>query len=364
MLSRWSGSNDIGGKTVTDQVDPVVAVIGSVRTVARVRAAAPGWRVIETARTADELHPAGRRRARLDLIVVEVGGTRHDIMTCVQLRAEVPTVPVLPLTHDPEPADALARLGCAPPLSIVAPDHALRESLSRALRWRSEAAPLDPVVTYLRRLERDKVPEPLSVVVLASSDVLRVGLRELAVMAGGRVHFDTTSPEALTNVLSKAAVRVLVADSGALEAAEAVARRFRIPLLVGALTWSAGYRALRCAKGVLLEPIRHQTLAVALDAVAAGGRFCDGALEDPFRDTPLTPTERRICLSILEDKRSGVIARELSMQQPTVRWHLSNIYSKLGVDGPDAIRRWVDGAQHRRRVADAAADTRRRGAAS
>src|SRR5439155_6457902 len=65
-------------------------------------------------------------------------------------------------------------------------------------------------------------------------------------------------------------------------------------------------------------------------------------LEHPFEGTSLTRTERRIARLILEEKRPDAIVRELTLRPVTLRWHVSNIYAKLGVDSQEGIRAWVD----------------------
>jgi DNA-binding NarL/FixJ family response regulator len=240
----------------------------------------------------------------------------------------------------------LRELGCAPPASIRMSAHDLGAGLIAAAAWRAEPLPPDPLTTFLLAAafgdDDDVTGGPLDVVVLASSDMVRVGLRELAIAAGGTVRFDTTRSDVLVNVLSEKATSTLVADSTMLHPAEQLSRRFRIPLLVAALTRSAGYRALGLAHGIVIEPVDPGTLAAALRSIALGESYCDDRLEEPLRHMPLTRTEQAVCRAILQRQAPAAIARRLSIKPATLRWHLSNIYGKLGVESTEEIRSWVD----------------------
>jgi DNA-binding NarL/FixJ family response regulator len=45
----------------------------------------------------------------------------------------------------------------------------------------------------------------------------------------------------------------------------------------------------------------------------------------------LTPREREIVASLCEGNSNKMIARELGINEGTVRWHLVNIFAKLGI---------------------------------
>ena len=55
----------------------------------------------------------------------------------------------------------------------------------------------------------------------------------------------------------------------------------------------------------------------------------------------LTRREREILALVAEGKSNGAVARELWVTEQTVKFHLSNIYRKLGVANRTAASRWA-----------------------
>ena len=55
----------------------------------------------------------------------------------------------------------------------------------------------------------------------------------------------------------------------------------------------------------------------------------------------LTRREREILALATEGKSNAAIARELWVTEQTVKFHLSNIYRKLGVPNRTAASRWA-----------------------
>jgi DNA-binding NarL/FixJ family response regulator len=322
-----------------------VLVIGDAAVAGRVREAVPGWEVAGSAAGRGGIPPVRSPGRAWDVVVVEVPATDEAIAVPLRVRTDAPGTPLLPVVHSSEVSHLLRELGCLPAIDVTAPPQRLAGALGSALGWRPPPMRSDPLMTYLQRLTTVPWPAPraLRVAVLASSDLLRIGLRELVVAAGGAVSLETTFPEVLRNhVVAGDQPRMLVADSAASGAALELAHRARLPVLVAALTITAGYRALERAQGVLVEPIKVHALAAALRAVADGDRYLDPRLERPFDGSPLTKTERRIAGMILQEKRPDAMVRELNLRPVTLRWHVSNIYSKLGVDSLEGIRAWVD----------------------
>jgi DNA-binding NarL/FixJ family response regulator len=68
----------------------------------------------------------------------------------------------------------------------------------------------------------------------------------------------------------------------------------------------------------------------------------------PSSDSPLTEREREVLQLMAEGKENTDIAAELVITERTVKFHVSNIYAKLGATSRtaavvEAIRRkWVD----------------------
>lgn len=113
-------------------------------------------------------------------------------------------------------------------------------------------------------------------------------------------------------------------------------------------------RALQAgASGYLLKQIHASELAAAIRAAASGQRTyapeIDGVLGDIFsggsRRTGTELTEREIeVLTLLAKGMSDIeIARALHVARPTVRFHLTNIFARLGVTNrTEAVRYALD----------------------
>ena len=327
---------------------PAILVIGDPSVAVDVREAFPTWNVTEGCLDSG-VALVRAYRSQLNLIVVDLQKESEGIMTCLRIRTEAPKTPILAFTDSLQVSTLLTRLGCLPPLLRSASLEQRREALQRGLI--SSPAPLahDPLIAYTyhlaNRLEYETKWQrgtQLRAAVLASSEILRNGLREMIVVAGGTVRFHTTSPVVLRNGLAESRVALIVANSMAYDDALALVQEFSLPLLIVALTTTAGYRVSAQAQGVVVEPVQYSTMAEALQTIATGAMYHNSRLSDPFDNTPLTKTERKIGRLILQEKRLDMIARELCLQPNTLRWHLSNIYAKLGVDSLEAIRSWVD----------------------
>jgi DNA-binding NarL/FixJ family response regulator len=328
--------------------DPTVLVVGNPSVAVAVRKAVPTWRVIET-HTDTGVALVRTHRSTINLIVLDLWKEFDGIMMCLRIRTEAPKTPILAFTDSPGVATLLTRIGCLPPLLKSAPLEARREMLHRALNSPAAPLPSDPLITYTYHLANRLEDElngqraaQLLVAVFAMSEILRNGLREVIAQAGGTVRIHTTSPTVLHNRLAESRVTLIIADSMAYNNALILAQEFGLPLLVVALTTTAGYRVSAGAQGVVVEPVQCSTMAEAMQALTTGATYYDQRLLDPFAMTPLTKTERKIGRLILQEKRLDMIARELSLQPNTLRWHVSNIYAKLGVDSLEAIRAWVD----------------------
>jgi DNA-binding NarL/FixJ family response regulator len=105
----------------------------------------------------------------------------------------------------------------------------------------------------------------------------------------------------------------------------------------------AGVRA--GARGFLLKAVTAETLVEAIRTVAGGGAYLfaplaegldaahTGAWRDDAFETPdaLTPREREVLKLMTSGISNGEIAEALRLSEGTVRNHVSNILSKLGV---------------------------------
>jgi DNA-binding NarL/FixJ family response regulator len=322
--------------------DPLIA--------ASVRSAAPGWTVLEAYDGVSGIALARMRRSILDLIVLDVRMPQHDgILVCVQLRTEFPDLPILPITGAAEAVSTLTGLGTAPPLLKPVPLTRLAEALHAATGMQPPPLTAEPLLPYVQRqaaaseraatLHEHAIP---SVALLASSELLRSGLRAQIAAAGMLVRIEAVSATILRAALPQLQVATLVADDHVQTEAVAIARDFQLPLVIIALTITAGYRAIEHAQGVVIDPVAPDILACALLRVVNGQTYHDPLLEQPLAPGVLTKTEQKVVLRLLQGLRIDAIAEELGVQIDTVYQHRSHIYAKLGVTDLEAIRAYVD----------------------
>lgn len=102
----------------------------------------------------------------------------------------------------------------------------------------------------------------------------------------------------------------------------------------------------RGASGYMLKSVNPADLASAIRAVAEGTVFC--ALSTGERDAAeigrsvgLTERETEILKSLARGMTTQAIGRELWVSVPTVKFHLRNLYRKLGVKNRTCAARWA-----------------------
>ena len=289
-----------------------------------------------------------KHRAELTLIVLDIQMPHDGVMTAAQIRAEAPKIPILPFTGSALSTAALMHLGCVSPLYKPAAPNTIALALHRAIGAMPPPLHYDPLLAYIQQqaahseqaLTSQARPPSVRIAILASSEIWRAGLRSIVAAAGGSVRIDTTSNAVLRNVLSAMRVNLLVADESMSANAAALANEFSLPLLIIASHLNAGYQAVAVARGVVIEPATPMAVAEAFQQLAAGNAYQSPILAEPFGGTVLTKTERAIGKLVLQGCKLEAIAYTLALQPDTLRWHLSNIYSKLGIDGLESLRRW------------------------
>jgi DNA-binding NarL/FixJ family response regulator len=93
----------------------------------------------------------------------------------------------------------------------------------------------------------------------------------------------------------------------------------------------------RLGYAYLLKTASIEQLAAAIRTVAAGGLFIDPQVGQrasaPTRLTRLTDRENDVLQLLIQGADNAAIGERLKMQPGTVSMHISNIYSKLELDG-------------------------------
>jgi DNA-binding NarL/FixJ family response regulator len=99
------------------------------------------------------------------------------------------------------------------------------------------------------------------------------------------------------------------------------------------------------AAGVILKTIAIRDLAGAIRQIVNGTTFTAlGASTfrvDPGGDAGLTSREQELLLFIAQGQSNKVIAKELFVTEQTVKFHLTNIYRKLGLTNRTEAARWA-----------------------
>ncbi len=322
--------------------DPLVAV--------SVQEAVPSWTVLEAPDGATGIECVRAHRSVLDLVVLDMIMPHDGVMTCLQIRTEAPGLPILPFTGVASSyAAAATSFGSAPPLFKPASPAALAAALHRALGLKPPPLEATPVLRYLQdgaarseqtvRLEQ---PAVLRAVVLASSEVLKAGLRSSVTAAGGWVRYATTRAATLNSGLGSLRSSLLVADSDIQAAAVEVAHTFQLPLLIVARTMAAAYHATKVAQGVVVEPVALRTMGEALVAVGSGGGYHDKLLTVLLAQTSLTKTEQAVAQLLLLGLKDAEIASRLVVAAQTVRMHKMHIFDKLSVATLEELNAWCE----------------------
>jgi DNA-binding NarL/FixJ family response regulator len=84
-------------------------------------------------------------------------------------------------------------------------------------------------------------------------------------------------------------------------------------------------------------------LAAAIRTSAEGARSPAARAAEPAGEAGLTNREREILSLVADGRSNGEIARELFLSEQTIKYHLTNVYRKLGVDGrTGAVRFWFE----------------------
>lgn len=123
----------------------------------------------------------------------------------------------------------------------------------------------------------------------------------------------------------------------------------RVIFLTGCITDDQVIQAIAAGvSGIVLKESAASSLVDCLGFVAAGGRWLPASIVQPAisrataarRASPfeaLTPREHEVSRLIANGLSNRDVASQLGMSEGTVKIHLHNIYSKLGVDNRTAV---------------------------
>src|SRR5437763_9121301 len=126
---------------------------------------------------------------------------------------------------------------------------------------------------------------------------------------------------------------------GGVEAIAAIRKEFRDARLIVLTTYDGDediYRSLQAgAQGYLLKDMFFEELEEAIRTVHAGGRRIPGVVAERLAErvgtSDLTGRELEVLREIVGGKSNKEIAAALDISEATVKSHVNNILSKLGV---------------------------------
>ncbi len=99
------------------------------------------------------------------------------------------------------------------------------------------------------------------------------------------------------------------------------------------------------ASGYLLKEEAPGTVSDAVRAVARGSTWFSQSVADklahPTEFSELTPRERQVLKLVAQGHTNQQVSGELKTAEVTVRFHLRNIYNKIGVDSRAQAVRWA-----------------------
>ena len=201
--------------------------------------------------------------------------------------------------------------------------------------------------------------QPIRVLIADDHAVFRYGLRaRLGIEPGMQVVGEAASGQEAIDMAARLAPDVIVMDvqMPGVQGIEATRRiRSHNPqarvLILTQFDNEAALAALRAgARGYLLKDEEVETIVEAVRAISRGQRRysatvddrlhavwgSDAPSDDPFK---LTPREREVLQLMVRGLTNAAIAAQLSVEEHTVRNYVSEIYSKLGLEGEERTRR-------------------------
>ena len=199
-------------------------------------------------------------------------------------------------------------------------------------------------------------PSTIRVFLVDDQTLVRQGIRSLLALAEGiEVVAESADGKQAMELIPGAAPDVVLMDMrmpvmSGLEALQAMGRAGNLPPTIILTTFDddalvlAGIKA--GAKGYLLKDVSLEQLVSAIQAVAAGGSLVQPAVTQRLlsglehmrnefvsldRPDPLTDRETEILRLMASGFSNKEIANSLGVAEGTIKNHVSNILSKLGV---------------------------------
>jgi DNA-binding CsgD family transcriptional regulator len=202
---------------------------------------------------------------------------------------------------------------------------ALVPDLRRALQLRSRALAADGHAVGRQMFENN----PIAIFVTRNRAVEKKNAAAASILAArrpigvvaGKLHFEDSRAQSAFELLSRA-------DHGQVRQAYA--------FVVGGREGSTWIAQLSLAPFASGEPASGPRVIVALTPFSGASQTREAML-DGF--TELTPTERAIFAAFVDGDDIAAIAAKMQRSAETVRWHVRNLFTKLGVNSQADLAR-------------------------
>lgn len=324
-----------------DEVRSVLIIDGNRADRDLIRQALPDWEVLEATNGLQGLDLARAYGNDIDLVLMELDLTGLDgYSTCLHVRAELPTVCVIPYTTRDVDTRLTDALGCARAIVKPASVATIRAQIAAVLPWVPEPQADSPVVRVARdqarreeRQARLRLQTRAELVQIAGHDQIVVqGLYHLVTQVW-RGPIASQHPEhgmAPAGVIGLVTVAEMVND---------LRRCMPCPLIIAARSTLEGlgvYHTVRQTGGGIVMANQSidvvlRELDAALTAAQQGTIFLSPELAAVVCRTRITPRESEFLLVRCTEETVEAIAHAMGVDVKTVHQYRRRLREKLGI---------------------------------
>lgn len=322
------------------------------------------WTFLEAGNIHEGLEQVRRHLEKLDLVILDIDlkGVVDGCVVCAEIRRLSRSLSILPFTCQTDRLTALEVMGCLRPIQKPIRPTTLEKRLRTVLCEVVASPHVSPLVevihdqwTEIERLQRNS-PHTQQVAVYAASPVKRGGLTRM--LASSAEPVEIVSVGALRAAMDSARWTAIVVDADDAASVRALAREYRVPLILVAeaaaslrgLDWPEVGAVLREA-----DPQLPARLAEALDALAAGRAVPWEASPEELSGEFLVPPAmaRRLAHPKLPTRlvellwlanqgfRDRQIADRMGVSEASIGSYWRRAGQALKLTSRDAVRAWA-----------------------